>query len=171
MTQDAAPADDGDVVDQLPADLVVENYVGNITFPNNSRRRVPAVIYLLLGIGAVVLAATRDASPLVNRGIGVAGAVLIVFALYGLWAGRRMTVDESEALERAATTMPFAVGHASAQQVWRGWSSRPTWRILLYSPENPPKERGIALVDAVDGGVVESFSEPNPEDWSNRFSA
>jgi hypothetical protein len=50
--------------------------------------------------------------------------------------------------------------------VWRGWLSRPTWRILLYSAENPPSRRGIVLVDGVGGGVLEWFVEDNPEDWS-----
>jgi hypothetical protein len=59
------------------------------------------------------------------------------------------------------------VGHASAQQVWRGVRSRPTWRVLVYSAENPPRQRGLVLVDAVDGRVVEHLAEANPEDdWS-----
>ena len=49
---------------------------------------------------------------------------------------------------------------------WRGLRSRPTWRILLYSAEDPPTTRGLVLVDAVEGDVVAHFTEPNPEDWS-----
>jgi hypothetical protein len=49
--------------------------------------------------------------------------------------------------------------------------SRPTWRILLYSAENPPKQRGIVLLDGVDGQVVEWFAEDNPEDWSSLDAA
>jgi hypothetical protein len=60
----------------------------------------------------------------------------------------------------------FAVGHASAQQVWRGLRSRPTWRVLVYSAENPPRQRGLVLIDAVDGSVIEQLTEENPEtDW------
>ena len=50
---------------------------------------------------------------------------------------------------------------------WRGLLSRPTWRILLYSAENPPLRRGLVLVDGVDGEVVDWFVEDNPEDWSD----
>ena len=67
----------------------------------------------------------------------------------------------------ATRTVGFAVGHASAQMGWRGLLSRPTWRILLYSAENPPLRRGLVLVDGVDGEVVDWFAEDNPEDWSD----
>jgi len=60
----------------------------------------------------------------------------------------------------------FAVGHAAAQMGWRGLLSRPTWRILLYSAENPPTRRGLVLVDGVDGSVIDRIVEDNPEDWS-----
>ena len=59
--------------------------------------------------------------------------------------------------------MGFPVGHASAQLGWRGLRSRPSWRILVYSAEEPPLQRGLVLVDAVDGGVVEVLVEENPD--------
>ena len=49
---------------------------------------------------------------------------------------------------------------------WRGIRSRPTWRILLYSAEDPPAQRGLVLVDGVDRAIVAHFVEDNPEDWS-----
>ena len=68
----------------------------------------------------------------------------------------------------AAGAVGFAVGHASAQQVWRGLRSKPTWRVLVYSAENPPRQRSLVLVDAVDGTVVEHLTEDNPEeDWQD----
>jgi hypothetical protein len=77
-----------------------------------------------------------------------------------------MSVDEKEALVVAQGAVGFAVGHASAQQVWRGLRSRPTWRVLVYSAENPPRQRGLVLIDAVDGSVIEQLTEENPEtDW------
>jgi hypothetical protein len=48
--------------------------------------------------------------------------------------------------------------------------SRPTWRILLYSAENPPKKRGIVLVDGRSAAVLGDYVEDNPEDpkiWAN----
>jgi hypothetical protein len=78
-----------------------------------------------------------------------------------------MKVDEKQALVAAQGAVGFPVGHASAQQVWRGVRSRPTWRVLVYSAENPPRQRGLVLVDAVDGAVVEHMAESNPEqDWT-----
>ena len=81
--------------------------------------------------------------------------------------GWTLTVEESEALAAAARAVGFPVGHASAQMAWKGWLSRPTWRILCYSAEDPPTRRGIVLVDGVSGEVVEFFAEDNPEDWSD----
>jgi hypothetical protein len=69
-------------------------------------------------------------------------------------------------LVAAVRQVGFPVGHASAQMGWRGVLSRPTWRILLYSAEDPPTQRGLVLVDGVDGEVLEWFVEENPEDWS-----
>jgi hypothetical protein len=79
-----------------------------------------------------------------------------------------MHVDEKQALVAAQGAVGFAVGHASAQQVWRGLRSRPTWRVLVYSSENPPRKRALVLIDAIDGSVVEHLTEDNPEeDWQD----
>ena len=55
-----------DVRDELPADLDVSAFVGPYVFPNNSRRRVPGVLYLVIAAGLVVLWALGGDSPLVN---------------------------------------------------------------------------------------------------------
>ncbi|MEI2699160.1 MAG: hypothetical protein V9E94_12805 [Microthrixaceae bacterium] len=158
---------DDEYVDELPEDLDLSGFVGPHTFPNNNRRRIPAVLYLLIGLACVGLWVGRgDGSPLVNGGTLAAGIGLVLFAVYGLVAGWTLRIDESDALVAASSEAGFPVGHAAAQMVWRGWLSRPTWRILLYSAENPPSRRGFALVDGIDGRVVESFTEENPEDWS-----
>lgn len=162
----ARPLADDDIVDELPEDLDLSEFVGPTTFPNNDRRRIPAAIYMAMGIGCIVVFATRGDSPLVNPGILVAGIGLLLFGIYGIAAGRTLRIDESDALATASQRVGFAVGHASAQQVWHGWLSRPTWRILLYSAENPPRRRGIVLIDGIDGRVLEWFDEENPEDWS-----
>jgi len=78
-----------------------------------------------------------------------------------------LRVRDLDALSAASRVVGFPVGHASAQLGWRGVRSRPTWRILLYSADDPPTQRGLVLVDAVDGGVVDHFVEANPEDWSS----
>ena len=163
-----AVASDDDVVDELPEDLNLAEFVGPYTFPNNNRRRIPAAMYLVIGLGCIgAWAAWESTSPLVNVGILAAGVALVLFGIYGLIAGVTLRVDEADALVTASAQVGFAVGHASAQQVWHGWLSRPTWRILAYSAENPPRMRGIVLIDGVSGEVMEWFAEENPEDWAD----
>jgi hypothetical protein len=166
MTDDSTS--DEDVTDALPDDLNASEYVGPYVFPNNNRRRVPGYLYLGLGAGCVALWATvgRD-GVLVNGGVLGAGILLLLLGAYHLLAGWNLDVDERDALVAATRQVGFAVGHASAQLGWRGLRSRPTWRILLYSAEEPPLKRGLVLVDGVDGEIVAHFVEDNPEDWSD----
>ena len=153
--------------DELPAELDVTGYVGPYTFPNIKRRRTPGVIYLVLATGAFALWALRgDDGVLVNDGFLVAAVFLLLVGAYHLAAGWNLEVDDTEALVAAVRRIGFPVGHASAQLGWRGLRSRPTWRILLYSAEEPPERRGLVLVDGVDGSVIGELVEENPEDWS-----
>lgn len=158
--------DDGDVTDVLPDDLNVSEHVGPYLFPNNNRRRVPAVLYVVTAVGVVVWWLLSSTNTLVNQGSFVAAIGLFVFAVYSFFAGWDLKVDENDALLEATRTVGFPVGHASAQMGWRGWLSRPTWRILLYSNEAQPERRGLVLVDGVDGEVLDAIIEDNPEDWS-----
>ena len=153
--------------DELPEDLDASGYVGPYTFPDNRRRRIPG--YLYLGIGTlciVVWLAAGDGAVLVNEGILGAGMGLVLIGGYHLLAGYPLELDEHEALVAATREVGFPVGHASAQMGWRGLRSRPTWRILLYSADDPPAKRGLVQVDGVDGEIVSAFVEDNPEDWS-----
>jgi hypothetical protein len=167
----AAGADPGDrhdeVRDELPDDLNASEYVGPYQFPDNSRRRIPGVMYLVLAaICVLVWAARHDDATLVNDGFVGAAVLLGAAGLMCITSGWRMHVDEKQALVAAQGAVGFAVGHASAQQVWRGLRSRPTWRVLIYSAEDPPRRRALVLVDAIDGAVVEHLVEDNPEeDW------
>src|SRR5687768_3602327 len=154
--------------DELPDDLNAAGYVGPYRFPDNSRRRIPGVIYLVIAaVCVVVWLVGRDRSPIVNSGWLWAAALLTAVGAYSLSSGWRMRVDEREALVAAQQAVGFPVGHASAQQVWRGLRSRPTWRVLCYSVEDPPRQRGLVLVDAVDGRVVEQLVETNTEQWAD----
>jgi hypothetical protein len=160
--------DDAAVRDELPEDLNVSEFVGPYVFPNNNRRRVPGYLYLLVGAACIALWAVAGADGvLVNRGILFGGVALIAIGAYHLLAGWNLDVDERDALVAATERVAFPVGHASAQLGWRGLASRPTWRILLYSAENPPTRRGLVLVDGVDAEIVAAFTEDNPEDWSD----
>lgn len=153
--------------DELPADLDVTGYRGPYAFPDNSRRRIPGAIYLATAAACLLAWVTRrDGGVLVNDGLFFAAVLLGSIGVFHLAAGWHLRVRETDALVAASKEIGFAVGHASAQLSWRGLQSRPTWRILLYSAENPPEQRGLVLVDAIDGSVVAHFVEANPEDWS-----
>ncbi|MBX3287264.1 MAG: hypothetical protein KF703_18085 [Actinobacteria bacterium] len=172
MADDEVPpgeaVDDAEVRDVLPDDLDISEFVGPYVFPNNNRRRVPGYLYLLIGVGCLAAwAATGGDAVLVNDGYLAAGIAMVLIGAYHLVAGWNLDVDERDALVAATERVGFPVGHASAQLGWRGLRSRPTWRILLYSAENPPTRRGLVLVDGVDGEIVAWFTEENPEDWSD----
>ena len=150
--------------DELPADLDVTGFVGPYSFPDVARRRIGAVLLLVSGAACLLLYAIRhDGGVLVNRGTLVVGLGFVVLGLYHWVAGWPLKVRETDALIAATTEVGFPVGHASAQLGWRGLRSRPTWRILLYSAEEPPTKRGLVLVDGIDGAVIDHFVEDNPE--------
>ena len=153
-----------EIRDQLPSDLDVSAFVGPYQFPDNSRRRIPG--YLYLGISALSLLIwliSDQSSGLVNYGFLVFAIALAAFAIFVLSSSWKMTINERDALVHASRAVDFAVGHASAQQVWRGIRSRPTWRVFCYSAEEPPAHRGLVLVDAVDGEILECLVEINPD--------
>ena len=154
--------------DELPDDLDAHDYVGPYQFPDNVRRRYPAAMYFVVGtLLMVAWAVGRSGTPtLTNRGFVIGGAALVVLGAYGMLAGPRLGVRDVDALAAASEAVGFPVGHASAQLGWRGLLSRPTWRILLYSADNPPTKRGLVLIDGVDASTVTRLVEDNPEDWS-----
>jgi hypothetical protein len=164
-----APADNGleEHRDELPSELNAAGFVGPYLFPDNKRRRIPAAFYAIAGVALLILWATDPSGGvLVNSGFLVAGIIGLVLAGYHVAAGYPLDVRDLAALTAASKEVGFPIGHASAQLGWRGLRSRPTWRILLYSADDPPSKRGLVLVDGVDGNVVDHFVEDNPEDWS-----
>jgi hypothetical protein len=166
-TEASPVVSDAEVRDRLPDDLdprlaAAEDYL----FPNNNRRRIPGVVYLATAGVLVLLFVWRGDAVLVNRGMLGAALILSLVGIYSLISGWNLDVDERDALVASVRQVGFPVGHASAQMGWRGLLSRPTWRILLYSADDPPTKRGLVLVDGVDGRVIEHFVEDNPEDWS-----
>lgn len=158
-----------EVGDKLPDDLDARGagLVGPYVFPDNNRRRIPGVLYLLLALVTVVLVFVGQGSPLVDSGLLLGAVGLSFLGCYHLLAGWSLRIDEADALVAAVRAVGFPVGHASAQMAWRGLRSRPTWRVLVYSNESPPNQRGLVFVDGVDGSVVAVHAEENPEDWSD----
>jgi len=159
---------DAEIRDELPEDLNAAGFVGPYLFPNNNRRKIPAYLYWAMSAVCLVIWLLRrnDDPVLINQGVVIAAIVLALLGLYSFVSGWNLDVDENDALVAATRQVGFPVGHASAQMGWRGLLSRPTWRILLYSAEDPPERRGLVLVDGVNGDVIEWFVEENPEDWT-----
>jgi hypothetical protein len=156
----------GEFRDRLPDELVAITHSDEYSFPDNSRRRIPGVIYVSLGVCCAALALWRGHDgPFVNSGLLAGSVLLMAIGVFSITSGWRMRVDEQQALAAAGGAVGFVVGHASAQQVWRGVRSRPTWRVLCYSSEDPPRQRGLVLVDAVSGVVLEHMTQENVEDW------
>ena len=144
--------------DTLPEDLDVSRYVGPTVFPDVGRRRIAGSIDLILA--ATCAAAVAQGA---NRGLLLAAGLLGAIGLYHFVAGWHQRLSETDALVGATRAVGFPVGHASAQQVWRGLRSRPTWRVFCYSAQEPPQQRGLVLVDAIDGRIVECLVEDNPD--------
>jgi hypothetical protein len=155
--------------DELPDELDVSGYVGQYIFPDIARRRIPAVIYLVIAALCFLLWVTHrgPGHVLVNDGFGWVALALALVGLYHLAAAWPLKVGETDALVAAVRRVGFPVGHASAQLGWTGVRSRPVWRILMYSAEDPPQRRGVVLVDGVSADVLFDFVEDNPEDWSS----
>lgn len=163
----STPSEPDEHRDELPAELDASGYVGPYTFPNNNRRRISGLIFTVSGLISVGLYVIRGSGVLVNQGLFFGGLFLLALACYHFASGVTLRINETDALVAATKTVGFTVGHASAQLSWRGLLSHPTWRILLYSADDPPKKRALVLVDGVVGTVGDHLVEDNPEDWSS----
>ncbi len=148
--------------DTLPEDLNLNAAtLGPYQFPDVVRRRIAGWLYVVVAAVSIWGGLSSD-----NRGMVLGGGGLLLVAAYQFACAFPLTIDQTQALAVASKEVGFAAGHASAQVTWRGLRSRPMWRVVLYSAEDPPKQRGIVELDGVDGSVVFSTNEPNPEDWS-----
>lgn len=163
IVSDAPAPDVPDVPDEdaLPEDLDVTQYQGPYLFPDTNRRRIGGTLYLILA-ALCGLAASLSS----NVGLLAAAVLLVVIGAYHFLAAWPLKINQTEALTVASRTVGFPVGHASGQLGFRGLRSRPSWRILLYSADEPPSMRGLVELDGVDGAVQGEYTERNPEDWS-----
>ncbi len=152
---------DPDQGDDLPEELDVTAWVGPVEFPNITRRRIAAWLYVVIALGCLLGWLNSK-----NTGLLTAAIFIGVIALYHFFTAWNVKIDQTEALVVASRTVGFPVGHASAQLGWWGLRSRPNWRILLYSADSPPSMRGLVQIDAVDAAVMGEYTERNPEDWS-----
>jgi hypothetical protein len=122
------------------------NVEGEYVFPDPRRRRNAAWVLDVAALAAVVAI----------DGIGgwLVGAGLVVLSLWLFLSSWPLEVDETEALAMAATAVPFPVGHAAASLRFHGWRSRPAWSVVLYSATDPPDERALVVIGAVEGEVL-----------------
>jgi hypothetical protein len=146
--------------DDLPEELDI-TVARPYKVPDNRKRRIAAWCYLV-----VAAACGAGAVSSGNGGLVAAAVFLALVAAYHFACAWPLRLDETGALAVSAAAAGFPVGHASAQLAWRGLRSRPVWRVLLYSADEPPSKRGLVELDAVDGEILGTYTEDNPEDWS-----
>ena len=84
-----------EIRDSLPEDLDVSAFVGPYQFPDNSRRRIPAIIYAVVAIVLFVLWLTsrNSGSGLVNDGMLYAAIGLGLFAAFVSSSAWKMGVN------------------------------------------------------------------------------
>jgi hypothetical protein len=122
------------------------NVEGEYRFPSPMRRRIAGWIYLVAGI---VVSFAFDGGWIVGIGL----ALLALWQFFSSWP---LVVDETQAMTTAAGAVDFPIGHSSASVRFHGWRSRPRWSVMLYSATEPPDQRALVVVDAVDGTIVET---------------
>jgi hypothetical protein len=141
----------------LPDDLD-SAVVGPYSVPDTARRRRAGIVYFF---GAAI-AGAGVAFGLPTLMWATTVAVLAVIGTYHLLAGWKLRLRERRALEIANREIGFAVGHSSAALGFRGWRARPVWGVLVFSGDDPPSQRALVRVDAIDGNVVDSYAEVVP---------
>ncbi len=122
------------------------NVVGIFLFPDPRRRRIAGWVFL---VAAAVSVLAIDDGWVVGVGFGL----LSLWQFMSAWP---LAIDEHQAMTVAGGAVDFPIGHASAAVRFHGWRSRPRWAVVLYSAIEPPDQRGLVVVDAVTGEVVES---------------
>lgn len=122
------------------------NVLTPFLFPSPMRRRAAGWVFLVAAAIATV--------SFENGWIPAVGFVaLAVWQFASAWP---LNIDEHQALAIAGQAVDFPVGHASAAVTFKGIRSRPRWAVILYSGSEPPDQRGLVVVDAIDGKVVEA---------------
>ena len=108
--------------DELPDELDVTGYVGQYTFPDIIRRRIPAVIYVGIAGACFLLWVTHQGPGhvLVNDGFLWVAVFLAAAGVYHWLAAWPLNVRETDALVAASLRVGFPIGHASAQLGWNG---------------------------------------------------
>ncbi|MBW3536261.1 MAG: hypothetical protein KY395_00640 [Actinobacteria bacterium] len=153
--------------DELPDDLVPSAARGKYSVPDNARRRRPAIVFMVFAAVSGALWLTKaNGGVLVNDGFAYAAIVFMLLGAYFLASSKRVNVWEDEAIATAKRGTALAGASGRAQLAWRGLVGRPVWRVLLHDESQPVVRRGVVIVDATDGSVVEKLTEDLPADES-----
>ena len=118
--------------DELPEELDI-TVARPYKVPDNRKRRVAAACYVFAAVACGAGAAVSG-----NGGLLAGALFFALVAAHHLATAWPLVLDETGALAASAAATGFPVGHASAQLAWRGIRSRPVWRVLLYSADEPP---------------------------------
>src|SRR4051812_26952255 len=97
--------------DHLPEELDVTGYVGQYTFPDIAKRRIPAVIYLVIA-GLCLSPWVTHRGPthvLVNEGFGWVAIFLAGVGVYHWLAAWPLNVRETDALVAASLRVGFPI--------------------------------------------------------------
>ncbi|MFP3882265.1 MAG: hypothetical protein ACLFRT_11495 [Actinomycetota bacterium] len=136
-----------DLADEIAIEEELDaNIEGEYRFPSPARRRISGWIF---AVAAAISLVAFDGGWIPAIGF----VVLATWQFLSAWPLR---VDEHEAMTTAATAVDFPIGHSSASVRFHGWRSRPRWSVMLYSATEPPDRRGLVVVDAVDGTIIET---------------
>lgn len=136
-----------DVADRVAIEEELDaNVEGEYGFPSPLRRRIAGLIYLIAGV----------AVSFAFDGGWIVGIGFTSLALWQFLSSWPLVVDESEAMTTAGGAVDFPIGHSSASVRFHGWRSRPRWSVMLYSAAEPPDQRALVVVDAVNGAIVET---------------
>ena len=122
------------------------NVAAPFRFPHPVRRRISA--WLMAGFAVVAMFTIPGGWPVAVGFVGLA-----VWLYLSAWP---IEVDEHDALRTSGAAVDFPVGHASATVRFTGWRARPRWAVVLYAASEPPDRRALVLIDAVEGGVIDT---------------
>lgn len=136
-----------DLADEIAIEEELDaNIEDEYRFPPPARRRISGWIYLIAGAISVF---AFDGGWMAAIGF----AILAGWQFVSSWP---LNVDEHGAMTTAAAAVDFPIGHSSASVRFHGWRSKPRWSVMLYSATEPPDRRGLVVVDAVNGEIVET---------------
>ncbi len=129
--------------DELPEELNASGYVGPYQFPDNSRRRIPGVLYLAIAaLCVLVWFAGNDSLAWVNEGFLWAALALTVAGVISITSGWRMHVDETQALDLGAAGRRLpGRSRVGAAGVARTAQPADVARALLLDRGSAPRSR------------------------------